>query len=403
MTDNNPIDPTLAQRAADPATSPSELQQLAGYHPELHAIIAQNPSAYDGLLQWLSAQGNPEVNAIIAQRQAGVPAQELPRAEEEVDAVVGQSPAQELAMPQEDSQAYPQEPAGTADSSPQMPEQETVTFAAPNMEPTPYPAQMPESQAPYGQPQAAYAQPMGATGPGAPGGPASGYQPQGYPQPGMQAAAPKDPAKEHQKKTMLMVIAIAVVALLAVLGVIIGSALMGGGKKAAAPDKPTTSASATKTSPAPTKTETDDPAGPLGADGDLAAPPPDGYYMDEAFVTQDGLTRCRLDGSSVTCTTNQFDMDAHWLESGECDPATQVMQTMMEAGETFGVDTCENQVATDTDVVFDPGDAAMVGSWVCQAGATKVTCWDVNTGDGFIIGQNISEWFTYSSETVQLD
>ena len=58
--------------AADPATDLGELARLAHEHPELRAIVAANPSTYEGLLDWLGEFGDPEVDAALARRRATV-------------------------------------------------------------------------------------------------------------------------------------------------------------------------------------------------------------------------------------------------------------------------------------------------------------------------------------------
>ncbi|MGJ9373571.1 hypothetical protein [Nesterenkonia sp. CF4.4] len=57
-------------RAADPNTPQVQLQMLAGDHPELRPLIAQNPNTYPALLQWLSELGDPAVDAALARRSA---------------------------------------------------------------------------------------------------------------------------------------------------------------------------------------------------------------------------------------------------------------------------------------------------------------------------------------------
>ncbi|MCH8559845.1 variant leucine-rich repeat-containing protein [Nesterenkonia sp. DZ6] len=60
-----------AARAADPNTPQVQLQMLAGDHPELRPLIAENPNTYPELLQWLGALGDPAVDAALVRRSAG--------------------------------------------------------------------------------------------------------------------------------------------------------------------------------------------------------------------------------------------------------------------------------------------------------------------------------------------
>ncbi|MDU5247271.1 MAG: hypothetical protein E6180_03030, partial [Varibaculum cambriense] len=57
------------QRASDPATPLEELQYLAQNHPSLRPLIAENPSTYPELLQWLSEFSDPEIAAALQRRQ----------------------------------------------------------------------------------------------------------------------------------------------------------------------------------------------------------------------------------------------------------------------------------------------------------------------------------------------
>ncbi|PFG40058.1 hypothetical protein ATJ97_2578 [Georgenia soli] len=60
----------LERQAADPGTPLTTLQQLAQHHPELRAIIAENPSTYPALLEWLGRLRMPDVDAALARRAA---------------------------------------------------------------------------------------------------------------------------------------------------------------------------------------------------------------------------------------------------------------------------------------------------------------------------------------------
>ena len=58
----------LIREAQDPATDPARLAELAQIDRTTWAAIVFNPSAYDGLLQWLGERGDPTVNAALAAR-----------------------------------------------------------------------------------------------------------------------------------------------------------------------------------------------------------------------------------------------------------------------------------------------------------------------------------------------
>jgi len=65
------VDASSAQLAlADPATPAAVLAQIAQTFPQLHAGVAAHPNAYPALLDWLDAQGDPGVAAVVARRRA---------------------------------------------------------------------------------------------------------------------------------------------------------------------------------------------------------------------------------------------------------------------------------------------------------------------------------------------
>ncbi|WP_290581035.1 hypothetical protein [Aeromicrobium sp.] len=79
--------------AADPQTPPHRLQELTS-DPELWALIAANPSAYDSLVAWLGQHGGDDVRAAIAGRAASAgptppPAAPAPQAPQALQAPAG--------------------------------------------------------------------------------------------------------------------------------------------------------------------------------------------------------------------------------------------------------------------------------------------------------------------------
>lgn len=60
-------DPLVAE-AADPATAPARLHELAAAYPQVHAAIAGNPAAYPQLLDWLAGVNGPGVAEALRKR-----------------------------------------------------------------------------------------------------------------------------------------------------------------------------------------------------------------------------------------------------------------------------------------------------------------------------------------------
>lgn len=68
----------LVREAQDPATTPARLAELAQADRSTWAAIVFNPSAYEGLLQWLGERGDPTVDAALAARASHAAAQLSP-------------------------------------------------------------------------------------------------------------------------------------------------------------------------------------------------------------------------------------------------------------------------------------------------------------------------------------
>lgn len=45
------------------------MHDIAQYAPQLHVYLAQNPYIYPELLNWLASLNEPQVTAVIQQRQ----------------------------------------------------------------------------------------------------------------------------------------------------------------------------------------------------------------------------------------------------------------------------------------------------------------------------------------------
>jgi len=63
---------SAAAVVANPATSGLELAEIAALFPALRTSVAAHPNAYPQLLDWLVAQGDPAVAAVVAQRRRAV-------------------------------------------------------------------------------------------------------------------------------------------------------------------------------------------------------------------------------------------------------------------------------------------------------------------------------------------
>lgn len=138
-------DTDLKKKASDPATPAVELQQLAT-NPELRPLIAKNPAAYTGLLDWMAAKNEPPVTAALREREAmfqGGIAMDMPSVSlhEAPSADTANTPVEPLkskdsastVAPEADSprDANPDSPATPAASG-GTPEETSVSEAAPH-------------------------------------------------------------------------------------------------------------------------------------------------------------------------------------------------------------------------------------------------------------------------------
>ncbi|HWS58275.1 MAG TPA: hypothetical protein VN257_07025, partial [Actinotalea sp.] len=162
-----------AQQAADPSTPGQVLADIAALRPDLRPVVAANPAAYPGLLEWLGSLGEPGVDAALAARSAL----------EQPTVVLPTAPP--VAEPQWQGQAPP------------VTGEPPVGYGA--------------TAAPYGAPTAPYGAPAGPYGAPAPGyQPPAGYPPQG----GQPYGYAGTPPKKSGNKALIIILSILGVLLL---------------------------------------------------------------------------------------------------------------------------------------------------------------------------------------------
>jgi hypothetical protein len=154
-----------AQQASDPATPAEVLAAIAEHRPDLRPLVAGNPTAYPGLLDWLGQLGDPAVDAALAGRAAG-PA--TPVAEPPTTPLTTEPPATP-AGPDTPGEGYP--PPGAGYQPPGAGYPPPGAGYPPEAQPGGYPA---APGSPYGAP--GYQQPTPYGAPTAPYGAAgAGY------------------------------------------------------------------------------------------------------------------------------------------------------------------------------------------------------------------------------------
>ncbi|MDO5672903.1 MAG: hypothetical protein Q4G30_08655 [Actinomycetaceae bacterium] len=353
------VDPTLAARAADPSTSGAELQQLAGYHPELRPAIALNPAAYPDLLNWLGALGDADVDAALASR----------RAAEEAAATGGM--------------------AGAAD--------ETQVLDV-GLEGT---TVLPVSGGGYGVPAGPVYQgvpsgvPVGATGGGAPG---AGVPPAAWgPPAGAMPAYPPYGVPAQNKSNTGLIVGMIVLGLI-LLGMLGGILLLltskdkndgdaagqGGPQTTQTSETPSETKSETQ-SPTPTPTRSTQEPGDEESEGPdrvVRAPAPSGAYSLDEFRTVSGATACIAADDYVSCTVQQFNAGAF-----SCNPSQELGQVYYSRSEDELYIGCAGRPETDTDTVLGYGEASEYDGFACTAADSGTTCWDTYSGKGFFISK----------------
>lgn len=151
----------LRQEAANPATDQARLAELAYAHEELRAVIAANPSTYQGLLDWLGEIGDAHTKDTVAWVRAGGHEAAAAHAATQAAQAHAADAAAQLAAAQAANAAQPgaQSPFGNPFGAPQqapafgqqvVPAQGAYSAA---VQPGAYPAQQPYGGYTPGTPQ----------------------------------------------------------------------------------------------------------------------------------------------------------------------------------------------------------------------------------------------------------
>lgn len=358
-------EPDPAARAADPSTSQAELHQLSASRPELRPVIAENPNAYQQLLEWLGRLGDPEVDAALARR------------------------AQDNQNP-----ALTEEGAESAGSA----HQQTQEFGAvqqPRSEPQPSaPQEQPSDfdQQVYGAPAAGAHSAQDYTQP-----PVYAQQPHpGYPPPGYAytPAVPAESDTEPRRRrggggcAIVFVLAlITVAALVASYFLLFGNPLANDEDAApsteqqeevAPEDAQQGETASPEDSPSPTEEDAND--------DEQARPAPDDALDVAAFSAPSGNIHCTLSGDDALCTIDEHFFDA---PSG-CEEAVTVRVGADGAAET----ACGESVGSQGQEL-NYGQITGNGDFACEATRTYFECWSQQTGNGFQLAREYYELYDY--------
>lgn len=414
----------LRAQASDPSTPGLDLQQLAT-NAELRPLIAKNPAAYTGLLDWLVNKNEPEVIAALRERQAAfeagqmmpMPTLPLPSSSETPTPSEPATPATpavtptETATPQSQTPAIPDSaatPADTATPQPQTPvtpdsAATPATGETPSVSPnrtsilgqnpaettvlppqsTPVSAPVPTSGLPpsyppnaapnqgagmgsYGTPAAAQTQYMA---------PVTGNIPVMSPTP-----APYMPTAAKPKSNTVLWVIFSVL-LVAVIGMVVAIVLVMTGVIGGDYDQPDTDSpnaagnTASETPPATEKTPDHE------SSRQTVAPAPPSAQNIQSFVTETGDSTCQVDGDELICQVRNLVSSV-----AGCEPNLDSLVVSMRDGDPSA--TCQpNQDYSPSGGVIPHETAMTYGDFACESTYNGTQCWNTMTGKGFFFAK----------------
>lgn len=375
---------TTAEEAADPATSPQRLLELAQHHPELQVPLVLNPATPQVARDWILAT-SPEARQALEQAEGAEPSADPDATRRHP--IVTDSPAFESGP---ETSAWG-DLASTTGSAPSAADPEATAAW------TPVP-QEPQAQAPSAAPGPAGTVRIAPSSgvvplPSTPDRDAPGPAP---------AAAPTNPAPAYGAPTAALPAAPApqaddgegrrdrrmwfacggcllLVLVLLVVGGLVGRAWLSGDEEGYERDSSTTAAeeSAEGDSPAEeSASPTEDPVSPA---------PEDALEMS-AVQSPTGNIRCELDGDTVACSLEETRYDEDVEDCGDSQ------FTIRATGEEVALD-CEGTVGAEGAETLEYGQTAVDGNVACTSRDDGMTCWDVRSGHGFMVSRGTYETF----------
>lgn len=363
----------LVAIASNPNTDLEILRTLAYEYPHLRPVIALNPSAYEGLLQWLGDLGDDNVNAALRQRKESGPVFPSTNSEGEPANDNGEGAAETNGSDESDA-------GGEVESS------DSAGAAA-------------------GGAGAADGAGAGATtgGFGATGGAGAADGPDetevispvaGMPATQVPARANSDAkvaaatatgaagAQPDEKKNRSTPIIISILALVAV--ALVGLVIYFTTRSPASEDdlaatEATTQSEATEeATEAPTEPEetTEEPTEP-----ELKYPAPDGTATIERIAAPSGNILCQLSKDAVTCTVLETnDGDAF---GEKCSDGSVTVQATAEGVAL----NCDAKVSAEGMASVDYGNFGQFENFACGSQYNGVSCWNQETGLGLAVSR----------------
>lgn len=335
-----------AARAADPNTPQVQLHMLAGDHPELRPLIAENPNTYPELLQWLAELGDPAVDAALARRSAGA----------------GSETTEFSAVRDDHTQRYPSDAAQD-------------------------PAAQDYDQ-PYAQPsQPSYPQSQSRTGyyPAAPAGPAPWEAP----------GAPSsfvEPGPEPRRRgggvcaILFLILLILGAGAVAAYFLFFNGPLSGDEDPAqetsvseeAAQEQTEEQGQADEEAPATEDGATEEPeAADATEDPETVRPAPEGAQEIPAFTAPSGNINCALGEDELECSILDYSFETPQDCEGPARLTVGAEDAQLGCGSTEGANSATLQY----------GQSASNGRFACVSSESGFECWNTETGNGFFMAR----------------
>ncbi|MDO5049159.1 MAG: hypothetical protein Q4D87_04670 [Actinomycetaceae bacterium] len=395
--------PDLQAIAANPNTDLEVLRTLAYEYPHLRPVVALNPSAYEGLLQWLGTLGDEGVNAALLQRQQSGPVYPSFDAREGVPASAGVDgdagsvdaagegegePAADEATPEGAVLAASAGEGGAESDAGDVAagEGEGVPYgqdANAASEPTEVISAVPPTYQPAGSAEqsrsnfdaAGYGAAAGAAG-------AAGYGAYNVAQGAGGAYAGAQGQQEPQKRSALvpLVIVLAIVAV-----VLAGFAIFFATRSPSdtAQIETQTEPMQTEATEAPeTEATTEEPTTEEPTtEAEKLYPAPNGSPERTGIAAPSGNIVCELSDDAVTCTVLETNDD--YLGSRKCDDGSVTLQA---TADSVGLQ-CGAKVGTSGRAVAEYGEFAQSENFACASHYNGISCWNQVTGQGFAVSR----------------
>ena len=389
----------LRAQASDPSTPGLDLQQLAT-NAELRPLIAKNPAAYTGLLDWLVNKNEPEVLAALRERQAAFEAgQMMPMPTLPLPGLSTEPTPSESATPATPSTVTPAETAAqqpetlvTSDSTATPATGETpyvnpnrtsilgqnpaeTTVLPPQSTPVSAPSGLPPSYPPNAAPSQGAG--MGSYGT-VPSGvaqtqymaPVTGNIPVTSPTPAPYTPMAAKPKSNTGLWVIFSVLLVAVIGMIIAIVLVITGAIGGGYDQSAAASPNAAGDTAGNTS-----------AGNSESPRQTVAPAPAGAQNIQSFVTETGDSTCQVNGDELVCQVRNLVSPV-----GGCDIYFESLVISMKDGDPST--SCQSNADYTTSGSVIPHETAMTyGDFACQSTYNGTGCWNTVTGKGFFFAK----------------